>query len=134
MEIVELQAAVISNYEGYVALCQFDRNKRWGQGVERVYLGKRENYDNAGHYDNSDGSLIFVSDNIKMDRFLSGSGWVVSQQEMIDNGAFTPEDYAEFAALRAGLLSQFVEVREIKFEIDIDKPGSGVPFQFPDWK
>lgn len=134
MEIVELQAAVISNYEGYVALCQFDRNKRWGQGVERVYLGKRENYDNAGHYDNSDGSLIFVSDNIKMDRFLSGSGWVVSQQEMIDNGAFTLEDYAEFAALRAGLLSQFVEVREIKFEIDIDKPGSGVPFQFPDWK
>lgn len=53
---------------------------------------------------------------------------------MIDNGAFTLEDYAEFAALRAGLLSQFVEVREIKFEIDIDKPGSGVPFQFPDWK
>lgn len=102
--------------------------------MERVYLGKRENYDNAGHYDNSDGSLIFVSDNIKMDSFLSGSGWVLSQQEMIDNGAFTLEDYAEFAALRAGLLSQFVEVREIKFEIDIDKPGSGVPFQFPDWK
>lgn len=106
MEIVEFQAAVISNYEGYVALCQFDRNKRWGQGVERVYLGKRENYDNAGHYDNSDGSLIFVSDNIKMDRFLSGSGWVVSQQEMIDNGAFTLEDYGSKPTTWANRLSR----------------------------
>lgn len=132
--MVEFQAAATSNYEGYVVLCQFDRDKPWGQGVQRVYLGKRKNYDDAGHYDNSDDSLIFVSDNIKMDSFLSGSGWVVSQQEAIDCGAFTAKDYAEFAALRAGLLKQFKEVREIKFCIDIHKHGSGVPFQFPDWK
>lgn len=128
MEIVIFQAASISNYENkngerYVVLSR----------GEEVYLGKQKNYD-RGRYDNSDDSLIFVSENGKMFSFLSGSGWTVSQQKLIDNGAFTPEDYAEFAALRVGLLSQFLEVREVKFEIDIDKPGSGIPFQFPDWK
>jgi len=132
-KIVEFQAAIMSNYEGYVSLCQFDRDKPWGQGVKRVYLGKRENYDNAGHYDNSDDSLVYISDNLKMDSLLSGSGWVVSQQEMIDNGAFTVEDYAEFAALRNGLLKQFKETRVVKISLDIDKPGSGTPFRFPEW-
>lgn len=132
-KIVKFQSAALSNYEGYVSLCQFDRDKPCGQGVERVYLGKRENYDNAGHYDNSDDSLIYVSDNLNMDDFLSSSGWVLSQQEMIDKGFFTVEDYAEFAALRSGPLKQFKEIRVPKFSIDIHKPGSGTPFRFPEW-
>ena len=31
--------------------------------------------------------------------FLCGSGWVLSQSEMIENGAFTKSDYQEFAEL-----------------------------------
>ena len=135
--VVKVQSAVISNYEGYNVFWQFDRN-----GSEniphRVYLGKRENYDNHGNYDNTDNSLIFISDNDKMGSFLEGSGWVVSQQGMIENGTFTEEDYAEFSMLKETVLRQFKEIRPIRFEIDMEKrehyEESGMMFTFPDWK
>lgn len=100
---------------------------------EQVFIGKELNYDNHGNYDNSDNSLQFVSDNEKMFSMLSGTGWVLSQQEMIDNGAFTAEDYKEYATVREQLASQYEQEEEPLFEIDIEEKGSGVPFRYPDW-
>lgn len=99
----------------------------------QVFIGKEINYDNHGNYDNSDNSLQFVSDNEKMFSMLSGTGWVLSQQEMIDNGAFTAEDYKEYATVREQLASQYEQEEEPLFEIDIEEKGSGVPFRYPDW-
>lgn len=132
--LVTVQAASIANYTGMVVLSQFDRDGR-GEIADSVYLGKAENYNGRGVYDNSDNSLVHVSDNLKMSSFLDASaGWVETQQRMIENGAFTEADYAEFASLQEGVLSQFTEVAPKKFEIDIEgEKGNGVPFRYPDW-
>ena len=120
---VIVQSASHSHYKG------MDIFTKDGQ----VFIGKELNYDNHGNYDNSDNSLQFVSDNEKMFSMLSGTGWVLSQQEMIDNGAFTAEDYKEYATIREQLASQYEQEEEPLFEIDIEEKGSGVPFRYPDW-
>lgn len=120
---VIVQSASHSHYKG------MDIFTKDGQ----VFIGKELNYDNHGNYDNSDNSLQFVSDNEKMFSVLSGTGWVLSQQEMIDNGAFTAEDYKEYATVREQLASQYEQEEEPLFEIDIEEKGSGVPFRYPDW-
>ncbi len=120
---VIVQSASHSHYKG------MDIFAKDGQ----VFIGKELNYDNHGNYDNSDNSLQFVSDNEKMFSMLSGTGWVLSQQEMIDNGAFTAEDYKEYATVREQLASQYEQEEEPLFEIDIEEKGSGVPFRYPDW-
>lgn len=128
-DIIFVQSAAYSNYQGYDVLYTFDR---YGIGTvpDKVFLGKRENYDNNGRYDNSDNSLIYISDNLKMGSFLdSGEGWTVSQQEMIDNGTFTKEDYEEFSHLKETILKSLDEIRPKRFEIDVNIPGSGVLFQ-----
>lgn len=120
---VIVQSASRSHYKG------MDIFTKDGQ----VFIGKRLNYDNHGNYDNSDNSLQFVSDNEKMFSMLSGTGWVLSQQEMIENGAFTAEDYKEYATVRERLASQYEQEAEPLFETDIEEKGSGVPFRYPDW-
>lgn len=120
---VIVQSASHSHYKG------MDIFTKDGQ----VFIGKELNYDNHGNYDNSDNSLQLVSDNEKMFSMLSGTGWVLSQQEMIDNGAFTAEDYKEYATVREQLASQYEQEEEPLFEIDIEEKGSGVPFRYPDW-
>ena len=110
---VHIRSAVISNYRGYTAFIGTD---------DKVYLGRSENYlhnkENGflPFYNNTDNSLVFISDNEKMYAFLYGSGWIVSQQEMIEHGAFSLKDYAEYAALNEGILSGFDKTREIKFD------------------
>lgn len=132
--LVTVQAARQANYEGMVVLSQFDRNGR-GEIEDKVFLGKAENYNGQGVYDNSDSSLIYLSDNLKMGSFLdSGEGWTESQQKMLENGAFSEADYAEYARLKEGALKQFEELHPKRFEIDIDgEKGNGVPFRYPDW-
>lgn len=120
---VIVQSASRSHYKG------MDIFTKDGQ----VFIGKRLNYDNHGNYDNSDNSLQFVSDNEKMFSMLSGTGWVLSQQEMIENGAFTAEDYKEYATVRERLASQYEQEAEPLFETDIEEKGSGVPFRYSDW-
>ena len=113
-DYVHTRSAAISNYKGMTAFVSYD---------DKLYLGKSENYlfgDNGfAYYDNSDKSLTYITDNLTLYPFLYGSGWVCSQQEMLDNGSFTKEVYAEFDRLQKGVLSQFEQIREIRF---VDKP------------
>lgn len=117
LNYIGTRSAVYSNYAGYTALVGTD---------DKVYLGKSENYhfrfDAPSYYDNSDKSIIHISDDENMYSFLYGDGWVVSQQEMIDNGAFTQKQYKEFAELKNGVLSTLEVKREITF--------AGVPFNY----
>ncbi len=115
MSQIPISAAVISNYEGMDALVD---------KADRVYLGKRENYHFTpstpgtpmeAYYDNSDGSLVFVSDNVKMFHFLYGEGWVLPQKEMLSPHCFRRQDYREFARLREGILSRYPLIREVTF-------------------
>lgn len=109
-EIVEIVSAVNSNYVGMVALV--DKNNK-------VYLGKKENYHfiygQPAYYDNKDNSLYFISNNISMYHFLYGSGWVLSQKEMLKYG-MTLEEYNEFDELQKGILKNFEKHTEIYFK------------------
>lgn len=112
MSQIPISSASTSNYAGMDALVDY---------ADRVYLGKRENYhpDTGGlelaHYDNSDGSLQFVSDNVKMYHFLYGEGFVLPQRQMRREHCFTKADYIEFAGLRDGVLSHYPLIREVTF-------------------
>ncbi len=112
MTKIQITAASISNYEGMDALVGAD---------ECVYLGKRENYhSNIGveapaYYDNSDGSLQFISENVKIFHLLYGEGFVLPQRQMRREHCFTKADYIEFAGLREGVLSQYPLIREVTF-------------------
>jgi hypothetical protein len=113
--MVEIRSAVHSNYAGMVAMLDADN---------RVYLGKEECYHFAGdqpaYYDNSGGSLCFVTDRADMYYFLYGEGWAHTQEEMLGRG-LTADQYAEFARLQHGVLRQFEVQRELRF--------AGQPFQ-----
>ena len=89
---------------------------------DKVYLGNRENYDHWGHYLNNDNSLLHISDNEKMFNFISGSDYPISQSLLVAQGVLSQEDFAEFDALRVGLLTQFEQVEPLLF--------AGGPFQF----
>ena len=89
---------------------------------DKVYLGRRDHYDNRGHYLNHDKSLLHVSDNPELFNFLSGKGYTETQAEMLEEGYFTPEIYAEFAALQADVLAQFEQTEPLLF--------AGEPFCF----
>lgn len=59
-----------------------------------VYIGLSSNYDNQGHYDNSDGSLLHVSSLENVYHALFGSGWAYTFEEMADtfNTFASPEE------------------------------------------
>ena len=89
---------------------------------DKVYMGRRDHYDNRGHYLNADKSLLYLSDNTMMFDFVSGSSYAATQAELLAQGCFTIEDYAEFDALRVGVLAQFEQVGQLLF--------AGEPFSF----
>ena len=130
--LVEMHSAVRSNYKGYLAFVRYTDIHNLNAPVE-VYLGKEENY-TSGIYDNTDESLVFISNNQKMYAFLNGEGWVISQHEMVKRDVFSDNDYKEFFDLKNGALKEFEETREIKFGIDTNVEGSGVPFKYPDYE
>ncbi len=82
---------------------------------DKIYLGRRDHYDNRGHYVNGDNSLIYLSDNDKMFNFVSGEGYVIGQADMVAQGYLSQEDYAEYDSLRMGVLAQFQEVKPFLF-------------------
>lgn len=111
-KMVEIISAINSNYVGMKAL--IDKNYK-------VYLGKKENYhyskkEPIAYYDNQDNSLCFISNNPKIFSFLYGSGWILSQKEMLQRGYFTMDIYKEYDSLRKGILKKFKTHTEIYFK------------------
>lgn len=108
MSEIPITASAVSNYAGMDALVGEDG---------RVYLGRHENIcpGDPAYYDNSDGSLQLVSDNVRMFHFLYGDGWPIPQRQMRRERCFTKADYIEFASLRDGVLSHYPLIREVTF-------------------
>jgi len=112
-EKIEIVSAAYSNYKGMIALVGKDN---------KVYLGKKEKYhsnidkdDESAFYDNSDNSLLWISDNQNMFSFLYSTGWVKTQKQMLKYG-FTMKDYYEFDNLQNELLYKFDKTCEMKFK------------------
>ncbi len=126
--IVKINSAAYSQYKDYDVLCNGEI------GNENVYLGKKENYDNMGNYDNTDNSLILVSHNTKMFRLLQGPSYVLSQSEMENRGMFSEEDYKEYNDLCERFDGELEQVKTTTFSVDIEKNTSGYPFRYPYYK
>lgn len=131
LKYVDIHSATQSNYKGYLLLVPYTDVEKQSTPKE-LYLGKPENYE-IGKYDNSDNSLLFLSNNLKMFSLMCGSGFTLSQQEMVEQGHFTEQDYKEFDELHNGLLKDFERERIVKFSMEINDEKSGVPFKYPDW-
>ena len=67
---------------------------------DKVYLGRRDHYDNRGHYLNNDHSLIHISDNEKVFDVISGDSIPYTHAELLGTGYFTQEEFDRFIALR----------------------------------
>ena len=115
--LIKINSAAISNFEfGGKQLNVFVKD-------DAVYVGLRERYFTRGVYDNSDYTLMKVSDNRKMFHLLQGTGYVDSQEKMLAQELFSERDFIEYAELKAGALKKFEQVRELTFD--------GVPFKSP---
>ena len=112
-DTARITAAAKTRYEGMTALYTMD---------DKIYIGKSENYDNKGHYDNSDNSMLYVSDCHAAFTFLSSEGCTDTQEEALNRGIYTKEDYEEFSRI-TDFLSQagFTPEKEFFFA---DKPFS----------
>ncbi len=66
---------------------------------DKVYLGRRDHYDNRGHYLNNDNSLMHISDNDRVFNVISGVDRPRTQDELQATGYFTQEELENFAAL-----------------------------------
>lgn len=113
MSNIPIQSVSHSNYGNMLALVGKDHC---------VYLGKQENYhfdpsleEQKEWYDNTDGSLQLISDNVKIFHLLYGEGWPLSQRQLRREYCFSKRDYIEFARLRDGILSSYPLNREITF-------------------
>ena len=108
-----ITAAAKSRYDGMVALFTMD---------DKTYIGKSENYDNKGHYDNTDNSLLYVSGCQAAFTFLSSEGCIYPQDEALNRGIYTREDYEEFSRI-TDFLTQAGLTPEKEFYFD-GKPFS----------
>ncbi|EOS24097.1 hypothetical protein C804_05264 [Lachnospiraceae bacterium A4] len=112
-DTARITAAAKSRYDSMVALFSMD---------DKIYIGKSENYDNKGRYDNKDNSLLYVTDCQAAFTFLSSEGCTYPQDEALNRGIYTKEDYEEFSRI-TDFLSQagFTPEKEFFFA---DKPFS----------
>ena len=115
-DTARITAAAKSRYDGMVALFTMDY---------KIYIGKSENYDNKGHYDNTDNSLLYVSGCQAAFTFLSSEGCIYPQDEALNRGIYTREDYEEFSRI-TDFLTQAGLTPEKEFYFD------GKPFSLHD--
>ena len=122
--IARITAASKSRYDGMVALFTID---------DKIHIGKSENYDNKGHYDNSDNSLLYVSDCQHAFTFLTSEGCIHPQDEALKQGIYTQEDYKEFARITDFLAQAgFTPEKEFCFDgkpfsLQADTPEQAAP-------
>ncbi len=119
------------SYRNIMHFMNMSSLKRIGDLEEtHIYLGKSENYDNeTSGYDNTDDSLIYVSDRPQIPFLLYGRPYAQTQQELIDDGTFTVEDYAEYARLKDGVIKDILSKQPLIFG---KRNGqNGVPFKYP---
>ena len=119
-----ITAASKSRYDGMVALFTLD---------DKIHIGKSENYDNKGHYDNTDNSLLYVSDCQAAFTFLTSEGCIHPQDEALKQGIYTQEDYKEFARITDFLAQAgFTPEKEFCFDgkpfsLQADTPEQAAP-------
>lgn len=115
---IEIQTASKSNWEtkrGQKLDVLIDAN-------DRLYFGLEDHYDNHGHYDNYDGSLVLLDNQSDMFHLFCGEGFVLRKNEMIERSVVEKETFQKFDLLMATKLKGFHCVREQTFQ--------GIPYSW----
>ena len=115
-EVVDMKLDAPSIYTGMSAFIGEDN---------RIYFGKTENLNGRKEYDNSDNSLIYLTDRAAVYELLTvteNGKAHFTQQEALDEKLFTLEDYRELTRLQNGVLSQFEQSYPIMFSGEEFKP------------
>jgi hypothetical protein len=111
-DIVPITMAEYSHFLGRTAFFSADN---------KVHLGLSRNYHHSGiagsaYYDNFDGSLLHLSDNMEIYRFITTSGFPYSQEKMLER-QFTIEDYSEYERILAsGIFDGLKRTQELLFD------------------
>lgn len=83
-----------------------------------VYLGKTENVIfsefSPSYYDNSDKTLIFISENKNIFALLEDGGWSKSQEHLLKNNVFALSDFKEFDCIQGKLSENFLTKDKFK--------------------
>ncbi len=130
-KIVTINSAAISQYKGYDVYVKYEEG---GIGTEKVFLGKSENYDNKGNYDNTDNSLLHISNNTKMFSLLQGGSYIYTQYELVAGEAFTDEAYKEYQEICNRFDGQLERVKYLTFNDDEAKGRKPEPFRYPHYR
>ena len=67
---------------------------------KKVYLGRRDHYDNRGHYLDDDKSLIHISDTYRVFDVISGSSAPYTYDELWETRFFSDKEFSNFIALQ----------------------------------
>ena len=98
-DIVSVAAASVTPYYQRINECMIPLDVLYAIDG-KVYLGARSRYDNHGHYNNSDSSLMFVSDNYDAFEILIGrDGGACSRKEIQESGCLTEDEFDQFITL-----------------------------------
>lgn len=131
---VQFDEVIKARHNGYYILTQYQYEGEEYTGL-KLYLGKTSNYDEENsRYDNSDNSLVFLSEKPDFEFLFTEIGFYATQQELIDRGVYTAEDYKKYAELQNGILSGIEVESELLFGVNDNIPNSGVPFRYPNWQ
>lgn len=76
---------------------------------DRVYIGKPENYDNQGRYNNADHSLIHIADGQRAWNFIRFTGLTLTAEEAVKSLNYTEKDFAEMTRIENALKDAGVE-------------------------
>ena len=67
---------------------------------KKVYMGRRDHYDNHGHYLNDDNSLIHISDTYRVFELISGRETPYTYDQMFSTMLFSQEEALNFIRLQ----------------------------------
>ncbi len=113
-DVVELSMTEKSIYKGMSVI--MDKH-------DGIFLGKTENIDKFGNYNNDDDSLLYLTRNNAIYSLLSSENvWTESQEEILDKEeAFDTDDFIELTNLMDSTLSGYEEEYPLTF--------AGKPFE-----
>ncbi len=81
----------------------------------KLYLGNKNQLDEFGNYNNSDNSLVLVSNSDMPLNFLTSFHTILTQNEALQKGHYTMADYVELDRIQKEVLPKFEQAIEFTF-------------------
>ncbi len=124
---VRFDDKVLDLIKGYV-LFYLEKNDELNRTQCAIYLGAKDNHEGRGFYDNSDDSLIFLSNNEKIWTIFKECTYILSKEQISDY-TLSREDFDEFGYILNKFLKDLKWKKGIAFHIN--DMGEDNIFKYP---